>query len=273
MSLWWWLPALILLLAVSARYAWWKASLPHDLPRVLMYHMISPQGTSKKHRGLRVDPAMFERHIAWLASNGWEFVTLSTLTDRGFRGAKQVAITFDDGYEDNILNALPVLQKYGAKATLYLVVDRHDNDWSVKKKAHHNSGELAAEPKLSDAQVRELIDSGVFELGGHTLTHCHLPSTPLDQKAEEIIACRRVLEETFHTSVTSFAYPFGLFGAEDVDLVQQAGFTNAVTTDEGIDGAGGSTPDPWRLRRIKVSGKDNFWAFKIRMRIGFRGYL
>ena len=273
MSLWWWLPALILLLAVSARYAWWKASLPHDLPRVLMYHMISPQGTSKKHRGLRVDPAMFERQIAWLASNGWEFVTLSTLADRGFRGAKQVAITFDDGYEDNILNALPVLQKYGAKATLYLVVDRHDNDWSVKKKAHHNSGELAAEPKLSDAQVRELIDSGVFELGGHTLTHCHLPSTPLDQKAEEISACRRVLEETFHTSVTSFAYPFGLFGAEDVDLVQQAGFTNAVTTDEGIDGAGRSTPDPWRLRRIKVSGKDNFWAFKIRMRIGFRGYL
>ena len=193
MSLWWWLPALILLLAVSARYAWWKASLPHDLPRVLMYHMISPQGTSKKHRGLRVDPAMFERQIAWLASNGWEFVTLSTLTDRGFRGGKQVAITFDDGYEDNILNALPVLQKYGAKATLYLVVDRHDNDWSVKKKAHHNSGELAAEPKLFDAQVRELIDSGVFELGGHTLTHCHLPSTPLDQKAEEISACRRVL--------------------------------------------------------------------------------
>ena len=46
-----------------------------------------------------------------------------------------------------------------------------------------------------------------------------------------------------------------------------------VTTNEGIDGVGSSTADPWRLRRIKVSGKDNFWAFKIRMRIGFRGYL
>ena len=98
-------------------------SLPDDLPRVLMYHMISPQGTFEKHRGLRVDPTMFERQIAWLASNGWEFVTLSTLTRGGFRGGKQVAITFDDGYEDNALNALPVLQKYGAKATLYLVVD------------------------------------------------------------------------------------------------------------------------------------------------------
>jgi hypothetical protein len=89
----------------------------------------------------------------------------------------------------------------------------------------------------------------------------------------EISACRRALEETFQTSVTSFAYPFGLFSAEDVNLVREAGFSNAVTTDEGIDGVGSSTADPWRLRRIKVSGKDNFWAFKIRMRIGFRGYL
>ena len=87
-----------------------------------MYHMVSPQGVSKKHRGLRVDPAMFERQVAWLAANDWEFVTMSELSERDFRGGKQVAITFDDGYEDNLLNALPVLQKYQAKATLYLIV-------------------------------------------------------------------------------------------------------------------------------------------------------
>ena len=86
-----------------------------------MYHMVSPQGVSKKHRGLRVDPAMFERQVAWLADNDWEFVTMSELSGREFRGGKQVAITFDDGYEDNLLNALPVLQKYRAKATLYLI--------------------------------------------------------------------------------------------------------------------------------------------------------
>ena len=162
---------------------------------------------------------MFERQIAWLARNGWEFVTLSTLT-RGFRGGKQVAITFDDGYEDNALSALPVLQKYGAKATLYLVVDRHNNDWS-KEKAHHNTGELAAEPKLSDTQVRQLIDSGVFELGGHTLTHCHLPSTPW-RKSGRNQCLPTGLEETFQTSVTSLRIRSVMFSAEDVDLVQQA---------------------------------------------------
>ena len=272
MSLWW-LAALVPLAWLCARYCWWKPALPDELPRVLMYHMVSAQGEAKKHRGLRVEPAMFERQVAWLAANGWQFVTMAELTKRDFRGGKQVAITFDDGYEDNLLNALPILQKYDAKATLYLVVERHDNDWSVRKKAHHNSGELAAEPKLSDDQVRQLLDSGVFELGGHTLTHCHLPSTAPADKAREISACRLALEETFNTPVTSFAYPFGIFDDEDVALVRDAGFTSAVTTNEGIDGSGQSAAHPWRLRRIKVSGKDNFWAFKIRMRIGFRGHL
>ena len=41
---------------------------------------------------------------------------------------------FDDGYEDNFTNAFPILKKYNAKATIYIVVDRHDREWSSKKK-------------------------------------------------------------------------------------------------------------------------------------------
>ena len=119
MSLWW-LTTLLPFAWLSARYCWWRTALPDALPRVLMYHMVSAQGEAKKHRGLRVEPAMFERQVAWLAANGWQFVTMAELTERDFRGGKQVAITFDDGYEDNLLNALPILQKYDAKATLYL---------------------------------------------------------------------------------------------------------------------------------------------------------
>ena len=270
MSLWWWLPALIVMLAISARYAWWKPALPDDLPRVLMYHMISPQGTSKKHRGLRVDPTMFERQIAWLASNGWEFVTLSTLTRR-FRGGKQVAITFDDGYEDNALNALPVLQKYGAKATLYLVVDRTQR-LVGKEKAHHNTGELAAEPKLSDAQVRQLIDSGVFELGGHTLTHCHCPVHRWSKKRKKSVPADASWKKPFKPA------------SPPLPIRSVCSAPRMSTWCSKPVSATRSPPmkvlmEPvaaWQTLGVcgdKVSGKDNFWAFKIRMRIGFRGYL
>ena len=43
---------------------------------------------------------------------------------------KSIAITFDDGYEDNFTNAFPILKKYKVKATIYIVVDRHDREWS-----------------------------------------------------------------------------------------------------------------------------------------------
>lgn len=52
----------------------------------------------------------------------------------GEHPAKTIAITFDDGYLDNLQNAYPILEKYQAKATVYVVVDRHDRDWSTYKK-------------------------------------------------------------------------------------------------------------------------------------------
>ena len=83
-------------------------------------------------------------------------------------------LTFDDGFRDNYLAAHPLLVKYGAKATLFLVVDRFDRDWSTAKKAHHDSGELLREEKLRDAELRKMLDSGLWELGAHTLTHALL---------------------------------------------------------------------------------------------------
>ena len=67
--------------------------------------------------------------------------------------------------------------------------------------------------------------------------------------------------------MTSFAYPFGIYSARDVHLAQQVGYTNAVTTREGVDGM---IPDFIQLQRIKVSGKDSLFAFKLRMKLGKR---
>ena len=78
------------------------------------------------------------------------------------------------------------------------------------------------------------------------------------EKAHEISACRSTLQETFDTPVTSFAYPFGIFDYEDVDLVREAGFTNAVTTNEGIDNVDQNAVDPWWLRVSRYRAKTIF---------------
>ncbi|KXS54653.1 MAG: polysaccharide deacetylase [Marinobacter sp. T13-3] len=260
---------LVVLVAFSKRYAWWRPAVGLEHPRILMYHMVSEHQPGAKFNKLRVKPGAFEWQIRWLKQNGWHFALMSELAEPEKLPPKTVFLTFDDGFADNYHQAHPVLQKYGARATLYLVVDRFDRDWSTAKKAHHNSGELMREPKLSDEQVGEMLSSGCWELGGHTLTHANLARLDEQQKFAEIKGCREQLEGSFGVSVSSFAYPFGIYDETDVSLADRAGFASAVTTVEGID-----TDLPakrFELHRVKVSGKDNRLAFRLRMRTGRRG--
>ncbi|WP_068808868.1 polysaccharide deacetylase family protein [Thauera phenolivorans] len=256
----------------SDRYAWWRRPVDYRHPRVLMYHMISPHRKGARFNGLRVPPERFEAQLAWLRRNGWQFFTVNELWARwDALPEKSVAITFDDGYADNLHAALPLLEKYDARATVYMVVDRHDRDWSTAKKAHHDSGELAREPKLSDDEVRRLLASGRIEIGSHTLTHINMKTTPLADKRRELIESRRALEQDFGVPVSSFAYPFGIYAAEDVALARECGYQTAVTTVDGIDPRS-PRPDPLELKRIKVSGKDTMLGFVMRMRAGKRGW-
>ncbi|MGA0408854.1 MAG: polysaccharide deacetylase family protein, partial [Limisphaerales bacterium] len=106
----------------SWRYAWWRRTLSYHLPRILMYHMIAPPRRGSRYNGMRVSPHQFERQVRWLRNKGWHFYTVSELVELGTHvKPRSVAITFDDGYADNLMEALPVLQKYQAKATVYVL--------------------------------------------------------------------------------------------------------------------------------------------------------
>ena len=272
MTLWLVLGAALAAGWFSNRYAWWRRPVDWRHPRVLMYHMISPHRPGAKFNGLRVTPERFEAQLAWLKREGWHLFTISELWEQwDTLPAKSVAITFDDGYADNLHNALPLLAKSDASATIYMVVDRHDRDWSTAKKTHHNTGELAREPKLNDEELQRLVASGRIEIGSHTLTHINLRTTAADNKRRELTESRRLLQAQTGQAVTSFAYPFGIYGDEDVALAREAGYTTAVTTIDGID-TRTPRPDPLQLKRIKVSGKDNMLAFVMRMRGGKRGW-
>jgi peptidoglycan/xylan/chitin deacetylase (PgdA/CDA1 family) len=262
--------AILLVVAIgwfSLRYAWWRQAVPYQYPRILMYHMIAPRRRGAQFNGMRVDPEDFGYQMNWLKEDGWTFVTMNELIRKSHPN-KTVAITFDDGFEDNFTVALPILEKADAKATLYLVNKRENNDWSRKKKRHHGSGELMRERKLSDEQVRAMLASGRIELGSHTLTHANLLQLTPEEKQQEITLSKEQLESQFGVPVTSFAYPFGIYDEQDRQCVQDAAYTNAVTTDAGIDQLG--RPDPFKLKRIKISGKEGRWAFRLRMRTGHR---
>lgn len=238
-------------------------------PRVLMYHMVRPHRPGTRFNKLRVTPEAFEKQIAWLKAKQFHFIFASQLFGDEPLPSRAVCLTFDDGYEDNLLAADPVLARHGAVATLYLVGDR-TGGWSSKKKAHHADDELQAEPKLSDDQVRSMIASKRWELGGHTLTHANLTTLADDEARAEIAQARQSFQSAFNHPPATFAYPFGLFETKHAQMVRDAGYLGAVTVEPGI------SPKPYAdtmaVKRVKISGNDGMFSFVLRMRGGKRGW-
>ena len=254
----------------SFRYAWWRPAVDDRHPRILMYHMIRPRLPGGRFNKLRVAPERFEQQLRYLTEHGWHFAFLSELADLADT-SKTVVLTFDDGFRDNYLAAHPLLAKYGAKATLFLVVDRFDRDWSTTKKAHHDSGELLREEKLSDAELRKMLDSGLWELGAHTLTHALLPDLSGAEHRHEVAESKTAIEARFDTDVTAFAYPFGIYTEDEVAAVAEAGYRFAVTTDAGI--STDVEAEALELKRVKISGKEGQLGFFTRLRTGRRGLI
>ena len=138
---------------VSLRYNWWRIPQGWHKARVLMYHSV------EEHKGDKFDkwrlrPADFERQIAWLAKNGFKSFKFGELIALDQLPKKAVCITFDDGYRDNLTGALPILQKYGFKATIFIVNRRFDGNWATDKDLKKSSDELNREEMLSDEEVR-----------------------------------------------------------------------------------------------------------------------
>lgn len=260
--------ALLVATWFSTRFAWWRRPVSWSSPRVLMYHMVCNHRPGTRFNKLRVPPDRFEDQIAWLAKNGFTFITASRLTSSEPLPEKCVCLTFDDGYRDNLLSADPVLERHNACATLYLVTDR-DGGWSSKKKAHHPDDELQSEPKLTDDEVRTLLASGRWELGGHTRTHANLMKLNAEEARDEIGGPRQEMDDLYQHPPATFAYPFGLYDASHAKMLKDSGYQGGVTTEPGI--APHPAPNPMEIPRIKISGKDSLFSFILRIRGGMRG--
>lgn len=262
--------ALLVFLYFSYRYAWWKRAVDYRYPRILMYHMVREPIPGKKFNSLRVSPKNFEMQIKYLHDNGWHSYTMEeVILQKNTLPPKSVVITFDDGYQDNLTNALPILKKYGFKATIYLVNDRHNRDWSGYRKAKNEGAGLKDEPKLSDDEVKALLESDLIEIGAHTLSHANLNALSVEEAKNEICTSKEEIEAEFTTPCSSFAYPFGLYSKRDSDIVLECGYTNAVTTKIGI--ADLNRCDLFEIPRVTISGKDNFFSFCLKLRTGKRG--
>ncbi|PKK13304.1 polysaccharide deacetylase family protein [Thermomonospora sp. CIF 1] len=186
---------------------------------VLMYHSVSAR-PARATRRLSVDPGAFAEQMALLVERGFVAVPVSALAgDPARLPAKAVAITFDDGYADFHEQALPVLQRLGLTATVFVTTG-----WLADAGA-----EAAGRPldrTLSWSQVREAAECGI-EIGGHSHSHPQLDQLPDAALAHELTCSKALLEDRLGRPVTTMAYPYGYSSARVRRAVARAGYASA----------------------------------------------
>jgi peptidoglycan/xylan/chitin deacetylase (PgdA/CDA1 family) len=90
----------------------------------------------------------------------------------------------------------------------------------------------ASHRPMTVAELRRLGRSEVIDIGSHTVSHPSLPLQPPALRTAEIERARETCAELVGRAPAAFAYPFGDYDAETVELVRAAGHVVACTTDE-----------------------------------------
>jgi len=96
---------------------------------ILCYHSVSPDRKGQGDyipSGITVEAGLFDEQMRMLRQN-YNPVTLDDIAD-WMNGSKplpprSVAVTFDDGFEDNYTIAAPLMEKYGILGAVYLTVN------------------------------------------------------------------------------------------------------------------------------------------------------
>lgn len=251
----------------SCRWNWWRRRVSGGIP-ALMYHKIGDYPKGSRLKSLWITACAFRRQMEFLKRQGYTTLTFTELRDASdgklLMPAKPVLVTFDDGYANNYTLAYPILKELGLKANIFLVYETigTHNAW------HSPESEPWIE-MLTWAQVKEMQDSGVIEMGSHTMSHRNLPAIPADDARWEISESKRRLEETLGREMVGFAYPYGAgaYVPEVRRLAREAGYRYDFGIKQGISSLPW-TPESGPLKRLYVRGDDTMFDFHLNLTRG-----
>ncbi len=262
---------LILLPALALPYILWHRRYragDFGFNPTLAYHKI----TDRFEWGItRVTPKNFERQIIYLKHKGFSAVDLSVLTAGagiGFPASddvrefqlpneqdKQVALTFDDGYESVYQNAFPLLKKYGYNATIFLISGYVGkmNLWeaSFGKRFRH----------LSWEQIREMSACG-FQFGSHTVNHPDLTRLTKSELEYELRSSKEKIEGELNQEIKFLSYPFGRHNELVREQAKKAGYHAAFSLNSE------KNSDLFALGRLGVYLFDTPLSLKIKLNPG-----
>ncbi|PSH02900.1 MAG: hypothetical protein CXZ00_15080 [Acidobacteria bacterium] len=229
---------------------------------VLAYHRVG-QAEPGEWYALTISKRRLESHLRWLKRNGWNSITSAQWSAWLESGAplphKPILLTFDDGFAENTINALPLLKQYGFVALTSVVTNQlgRTNNWDS------NSG--LPEFQLMNADDIRTWNACDMEFASHSLSHPHLPDLPKTELAREVALSRTNLAALAGVDICSFVYPYGEYNDQVCENVSHH-YKLAFSLDAGLNGIGDA---PHRLRRNIISQDDTWLDLWFHTKLGW----
>ncbi len=229
---------------------------------VLMYHQIVPDGASEGWVPASLaDPRYgvtrleFARQMAHLRQEGYRILTLDDLlapsrphsggSSHASSGASSEAtsdvtsderptlvVTFDDGYETDLTQALPILSRLGIPATFFVA-----------------TGHIGSPGMLTETMAAELVARPLYRIGGHGESHRFLSEMPEAECRRELTRSFDRVREISGQKSAAMSAPGGRTSHRVADLARQAGFSALATSRPGLYR---ERADPFSIPRLPV---------------------
>ncbi|NNE09027.1 MAG: polysaccharide deacetylase family protein [Gemmatimonadetes bacterium] len=232
---------------------------------VLTYHSIDGSGSI-----LSASPDVFASHLRYLTERGYRCVSLLSvvraLKSRDPLPARSFVITFDDGYRNNLRDALPILKQFECTATIFIPVNYvgGTNDWPDQ----HES--IPRVPVMTWDEIRAIRSAGV-DIGAHTMSHPRLPRLTDPRELErEIVGSRDAIRAELGEEIPLFSYPYGEYD-ERARAIAADAFEGAISNWPDRIRSGS---DPYALERLNAtSGLFRRLPFSVLEAGRFSGYV
>ena len=220
---------------------------------VLNYHRFGPTVAD----GMTVTTPVFESQLKWLKDNGYTVIPLRTLVNY-LRGQgpppppKSVVITVDDAHKTVYSDMLPLVRKYNIPVTLFIYPSAVSNASYV----------------MTWEQLKELQQTGLFDMQSHTFWHPNFKKEKKKLKPEEyqklvdaqLVKSKASLEKRFGTTVDLLAWPFGIYDEELEKSAAKAGYVSAFSIERRLANPSERIMSQPRYLMVNGDGTKNFAA-------------
>ena len=168
---------------------------------------------------------------------------------------RTTAITFDDGFVDNIEVALPIVRRHNLPIAVFVVAATIDRTFEVNWVDTPPPFRLET---LTRDHLEEMVREGVT-IGSHSLFHKDLTSLSFEECLEDLTSSKAVLEEAIRGPVRYLAYPRGLWNDTVARAARMAGYANAFALPISPEETG-----PFSLPRVGIYRNNGPIRFKLK---------